>query len=163
MSEIPFFKGRKSLVFLAGREFLVLSRYMLRILICCFFLALASGRRRSEIHAFSVSDSCLRFNRNESSVTLFHWGSNLFCLGLSRLKLLTSKEMYSFCPKSDPPSKDIVLPIADLYPLIVEGTNQEKWDSCFFCFWLLSTFQQKQIFCYSVNRSLFPWKESDSR
>ena len=32
MSEIPFFKGRKSLVFLAGREFLVLSRYMLRIL-----------------------------------------------------------------------------------------------------------------------------------
>jgi hypothetical protein len=33
-------------------------------------LALASGRRRSEIHAFSVSDSCLRFNRNKSSVTL---------------------------------------------------------------------------------------------
>jgi hypothetical protein len=33
MSEIPFFKGRKSLVFLEGREFLVLSRYMLRILI----------------------------------------------------------------------------------------------------------------------------------
>jgi hypothetical protein len=33
MSETPFFKGRKSLVFLAGREFLVLSRYMLRILI----------------------------------------------------------------------------------------------------------------------------------
>jgi hypothetical protein len=42
---------------------------------------------------------------------------------LSRLKLLTSKEMYSFCPKSGPPSKEIVLPIADLYPLIVEGTN----------------------------------------
>ena len=37
---------------------------------CCFLLALASGRRRSEIHAFSVSDSCLRFNRNKSSVTL---------------------------------------------------------------------------------------------
>ena len=37
---------------------------------CCFLLALASGRRRSEIHAFSVSDSCLRFNRNKSSVIL---------------------------------------------------------------------------------------------
>jgi hypothetical protein len=37
---------------------------------CCFLLALASGIRRSEIHAFSVSDSCLRFNRNKSSVTL---------------------------------------------------------------------------------------------
>jgi hypothetical protein len=37
---------------------------------CCFLLALASGRRRGEIHAFSVSDSCLRFNRNKSSVTL---------------------------------------------------------------------------------------------
>ena len=37
---------------------------------CCFLLALASGRRRSEIHAFSVSDSCLHFNRNKSSVTL---------------------------------------------------------------------------------------------
>ena len=37
---------------------------------CCFLLALASGRRRSEIHAFSVSDSCLRFNRNTYSVTL---------------------------------------------------------------------------------------------
>jgi hypothetical protein len=33
MSETPFFKGRKSLVFLAGRQFLVLSRYMLNILI----------------------------------------------------------------------------------------------------------------------------------
>ena len=33
-------------------------------------LALASGRRRSEIHAFSVSDSCLCFNRNKSSVIL---------------------------------------------------------------------------------------------
>ena len=37
---------------------------------CCFLLALASGRRRSELHAFSVSDSCLRFNRDFSSVTL---------------------------------------------------------------------------------------------
>lgn len=37
---------------------------------CCFLLALASGRRRSEIHAFSVSDSCLRFTRDKSSVTL---------------------------------------------------------------------------------------------
>ena len=37
---------------------------------CCFLLALASGRRRSEIPAFSVSDSCLSFNRNKSSVTL---------------------------------------------------------------------------------------------
>jgi hypothetical protein len=33
---------------------------------CCFLLALASGRRRSEIHALSVSDSCL-----QSAVTLF--------------------------------------------------------------------------------------------
>ncbi|CAG2239796.1 unnamed protein product [Mytilus edulis] len=32
--------------------------------------ALASGRRRSEIHAFSISDACLRFNRDKSSVTL---------------------------------------------------------------------------------------------
>ena len=37
---------------------------------CCFLLALASGRRRSEIHAFSSSDSCLRFSRDKSSVTL---------------------------------------------------------------------------------------------
>jgi hypothetical protein len=37
---------------------------------CCFLLALASGRRRSEIHAFSTSDYCLRFSRDKSSVTL---------------------------------------------------------------------------------------------
>jgi hypothetical protein len=37
---------------------------------CCFLLALASGRRRSEIHALSVSDPCLRFNRDQSAVTL---------------------------------------------------------------------------------------------
>jgi hypothetical protein len=38
---------------------------------CCFLLALASGRRRSEIHEqLSVSDSCLRFNRDQSAVTL---------------------------------------------------------------------------------------------
>ena len=29
---------------------------------CCFLLALASGRRRSEVHAFSTSNSCLRFD-----------------------------------------------------------------------------------------------------
>jgi hypothetical protein len=33
MSETSFFKGRKSLAFLARREFLVLSTYMIRILI----------------------------------------------------------------------------------------------------------------------------------
>jgi hypothetical protein len=37
---------------------------------CCFLLALASGRRRSEVHPLSVSDSCLRFNRNQSAVNL---------------------------------------------------------------------------------------------
>ena len=37
---------------------------------CCFLLALASGRRRSEIHAFSTSNSCLHFSRDKSSVTL---------------------------------------------------------------------------------------------
>ena len=36
---------------------------------CCFLLALASGRR-SEIHPLSVSDSCLRLNRDQSAVTL---------------------------------------------------------------------------------------------
>ena len=37
---------------------------------CCFLLALASGRRRREIHALSTSSSCLRFNRDKSAVTL---------------------------------------------------------------------------------------------
>ena len=37
---------------------------------CCFLLALASGRRRSELHALSIVDSCMRFSRNRSSVTL---------------------------------------------------------------------------------------------
>ena len=37
---------------------------------CCFLLALASGRSRSEVHAFSTSNSCLRFSRDKSSVTL---------------------------------------------------------------------------------------------
>jgi hypothetical protein len=46
---------------------------------CCFLLDLASDRRRSEIHAFSVSDSCLRFNR-------IHFGQNQVHIG--------SKELY---------------------------------------------------------------------
>jgi hypothetical protein len=33
-------------------------------------LAHALGRRRSEVHAFSASNSCLRFSRDKSSVTL---------------------------------------------------------------------------------------------
>ena len=37
---------------------------------CCFLLYLTSGGRRSEIHALSVSDSCLRFNRDQSAVIL---------------------------------------------------------------------------------------------
>lgn len=37
---------------------------------CCFLLALASGRRRSEIHAFSISESCMRFTADKTSVTL---------------------------------------------------------------------------------------------
>lgn len=35
---------------------------------CCFLLALASDRRRSEFHA--TSDSCLRFSRDKTSLTL---------------------------------------------------------------------------------------------
>jgi hypothetical protein len=34
------------------------------------FLALAAGRRRSELHALSVSESCIRFVAEKSSVTL---------------------------------------------------------------------------------------------
>lgn len=49
-------------LFLAPFKFLTLK--------CCFLLALASGRRRSEIHAFSIADSCLRFSADNSSVTL---------------------------------------------------------------------------------------------
>ncbi|XP_056004170.1 uncharacterized protein LOC130049943 [Ostrea edulis] len=49
-------------LFLASFKFLTLK--------CCFLLALASGRRRSEIHAFSIADSCLRFSADNSSVTL---------------------------------------------------------------------------------------------
>ena len=37
---------------------------------CCFLLALATGRRRSELHALSITDSCLRFAADKSSVTL---------------------------------------------------------------------------------------------
>ena len=37
---------------------------------CCFPLALATGRRRSELHALSVSESCIRFAADKSSVTL---------------------------------------------------------------------------------------------
>jgi hypothetical protein len=37
---------------------------------CCFLLALATGRRRSELHALSVSESCIRFAADKSSVTL---------------------------------------------------------------------------------------------
>ena len=37
---------------------------------CALLLALASGRRRSEIHAFSMSTDCLRFSQNYSSVIL---------------------------------------------------------------------------------------------
>ena len=37
---------------------------------CAFLLALASGRRRSDVHAFSMSPACLRWSRNHSSVTI---------------------------------------------------------------------------------------------
>ena len=38
---------------------------------CCFLLALATGCRRSEqLHALSVSESCIRFVADKSSVTL---------------------------------------------------------------------------------------------
>ena len=35
-----------------------------------FLFALASGRRRGEIHAFSTTPACLRWSRGYSSVTL---------------------------------------------------------------------------------------------
>jgi hypothetical protein len=37
---------------------------------CCFLLALPTGGRRSELHALSVSESCIRFAADKSSVTL---------------------------------------------------------------------------------------------
>jgi hypothetical protein len=37
---------------------------------CCFLLALATGRRRSELHGLSISESCIHFAADKSSVTL---------------------------------------------------------------------------------------------
>jgi hypothetical protein len=37
---------------------------------CCFLLALATGRKRSELHTLSVSESCIRFAADKSPVTL---------------------------------------------------------------------------------------------
>jgi hypothetical protein len=36
---------------------------------CCFLLALATGHRRSELHALSVSESCIGFAAEKSSIT----------------------------------------------------------------------------------------------
>jgi hypothetical protein len=44
----------------------------------CFLLALASGRRRSEVHAFSTCNFCLRFSRDKSSGTLLFWNKSPF-------------------------------------------------------------------------------------
>jgi hypothetical protein len=72
---------------------------------CCFLLALASGRRRSEVHAFSTSNSFLRFSRDKSSVTLLtdpHFVScpkqvpirNSICKrGISNLPLLLAQRV----------------------------------------------------------------------
>ena len=49
-----------------------LSQASLMLLTCktVFLLAFATARRRSEIHAFSVEPSCLRFNKRDGSVSL---------------------------------------------------------------------------------------------
>jgi hypothetical protein len=51
-------------------EPLSLASFKFLTLKCCFLLTLASGRRRSEIHALSIADSCIRFSADKSSVTL---------------------------------------------------------------------------------------------
>jgi hypothetical protein len=153
MSEIPFFKGRKSLVFLAGREFLVLSRYMLRILIGKDNLEEASSGKAGIMTGRTISLlGGPDFGQNEYISLLFRsfslerpkqnklvpqWNLGLVLAAINSPSFEPAEEVdlrflyykccfllaYSFCPKSGPPSKEIVLPIADLYPLIVEGTN----------------------------------------
>jgi hypothetical protein len=54
----------------------------------CFSLALASGRRLSEVHAFSTSNSCLRFSRDKSSVTL----ETPFLIGIKSLLLVLERK-----------------------------------------------------------------------
>lgn len=72
---------------------------------CCFLLALATGRRRSELHALSISDSCLRFSADKSSVTLLtdpaFLAKNQLCekgSGLMIVPALPSQYSKSLCP-----------------------------------------------------------------
>ena len=72
---------------------------------CCFLLALASGRRRSEIHALSVSDSCLRFNRDQPAVTLL-----TSFLGNNQIPCKSSEPIFIPALPSDS-SSDLLCPI----------------------------------------------------
>ena len=85
---------------------------------CCFLLALASGRRRSEIHALSVSDSCLRFNRDQPAVTLL-----TSFLGKNQIPCKSSEPIFIPALPSDS-SSDLLCPIRIL-KIYLDRTRQK--------------------------------------
>ena len=85
---------------------------------CCFLLALASGRKRSEIHALSVSDSCLRFNRDQPAVTLL-----TSFLGKNQIPCKSSEPIFIPALPSDS-SSDLLCPIRIL-KIYLDRTRQK--------------------------------------
>jgi hypothetical protein len=75
---------------------------------CCFLLALASGRRRSEIHAFSITEACLRFNWDKTSVTLL---TDPLFLGKNQIPSKGSEPIIIPALPSDSPDSDLLCPI----------------------------------------------------
>jgi hypothetical protein len=89
---------------------------------CCFLLALASGR--IEIHALSISDSCLRFNRDQSAVTLL---TDPSFLGKIQIPSKSSEPIFIPALPSDS-SSDLLCPIRIL-KIYFDRTRQRRSNS----------------------------------
>jgi hypothetical protein len=82
------------------------------------------GRRRSELHGLSISESCIHFAADKSSVTLltdpaFLAKNQLSEKGSGIIVIpehypIQVQQIYASLPKSGPPERWIVLAIADL-------------------------------------------------
>ena len=89
---------------------------------CCFLLALASGR--IEFHALSISDSCLRFNRDQSAVTLL---TDPSFLGKNQIPSKSSEPIFIPALPSDS-SSDLLCPIRIL-KIYFDRTRQRRSNS----------------------------------
>ncbi|KAK0134652.1 Neuronal acetylcholine receptor subunit alpha-10 [Merluccius polli] len=98
-----------------------------------FLLAITSGRRVGELHALSVSESCLRWNSDGSGVTL--WPNAAFLPKvLSPSNLNRPIHLAQFTPPAGEEKSGLLCPVRALRVYVSLTTSMRRSEQLFLCY-----------------------------